>query len=429
MANFEIINLGCPKNLVDGEYLAGILTKKAFNLNNGKIVFLNTCAFISSAVSESKKHIKKLIKLKQKGEIDKICITGCLVQREKENILKEFPEVDFILSYDAIPYVDKVLSGELIPNTFHQPTYILDSKTPRLLSTKHYAYVKIGEGCSRKCTFCTIPQIRGKFRKRTLEDILKEISHIASQNIKEIILVAQDLTLYGKNLIKLVNALSRVKEIKWIRSFYLHPYGVATNPDIIKAMADSNFVPYFELPIQHISDEILTKMGRQGGKKSILKAIDIICSVFSNPSIRTEIIVGFPGEKDSHFAELLNFIEEAPFARIGVFPYHNEPNTPASLLPNQLPQKTIQERYSIASKVAFKKFTDFQKNLKEKVVEAIIEKIQNGYAQGRTIYDAPDIDGEIIIKNTSPEKLTEGNFISTKITRVLNNGTLIGTPL
>jgi len=428
MKTYKIVNLGCPKNIVDSEVIMGLLENANYKFSeNGKIVIINTCAFIESSVKESESEIEEYIQKKRNGEIEKLIVAGCLVQRKKQKLLEEFPDIDLIIGHDDIERIVDLIEDKLKPKIFENPRYIPNSNLPRIITTNYYAYVKIGEGCSRRCSFCTIPSIRGNFRSRPIEDIVNEIKILSKLNIKEIILVAQDFTLYGYDLygkcaiVDLIEELNKINEIDWFRVLYVHPYGIVKNENFIKLLANSKFVPYLEVPIQHINDRILKLMNRTGGKFAILKALEIIEKYLRNYTLRTEIIVGFPSETENEFNELIDFILDSPFSRIGVFPYYREFSTPSYDFENQIDESVKNERYEIAREVSFRKFLEFQKNLINKKIPVLIEDYERGYFYGRTIYDAPNVDGRVILKGSF--KL--GKIYEVEINNVNEEGDLI----
>jgi len=425
---YKIVNLGCPKNLVDSEIIMGLMENANYKFSeNGEIVIINTCSFIDSAIKESEDEIIEYIKKKKRGKIKKLVVAGCLVQRKKQYIIEKFPDIDLIVGHDDIPKIVDLIEGKAKPKVFENPRYVPKSEYPRIITTNYYAYVKIGEGCSRRCSFCTIPSIRGNFRSRPIEDIINEVKMLSDLNIREIVLVAQDFTLYGYDLygkcalIDLLKELNKIENIKWFRALYVHPYGIVKNEDFIKALNDSKFVPYLEVPIQHINDRILKLMNRTGGKYAIMKALEIINKYLNNWTLRTEIIVGFPSESEEEFYELMDFIMNSPFSRIGVFPYYREFPTPSYYLKEQIDEKIKNERYEIAREIAFRKFLEFQNSLINKHIDVLIEEYEKGYFYGRSIYDAPMVDGKVILKG----KFKLGEIYNVKIKEVNEEGDLI----
>ncbi|MEO0212885.1 MAG: 30S ribosomal protein S12 methylthiotransferase RimO [candidate division WOR-3 bacterium] len=428
MKTYKIVNLGCPKNLVDSEIIMGLLESSNYKFSNKPdIVIINTCGFINSAVKESEEEIENYIEKKKRGEIKKVIVAGCLVQREKQKIIEKFPDIDLIIGHDDIPNIVKLIENGIKPKIFENPRYVPNSNLPRIITTNYYAYVKIGEGCSRRCTFCTIPSIRGNFRSRPIEDIINEVKMLSELNIKEVVLVAQDFTLYGYDLynkcaiLELIEALNKIDSIKWYRILYVHPDGIVKNEEFIKELNNSKFLPYLEVPIQHINDRILKLMNRTGGKSSVLKALEIIDKYLKNYTLRTEIIVGFPSESEEEFDELMEFIMNSPFSRIGVFPYYREHSTPSYNFENQIDEDEKMRRYEIASEISFRKFLEFQKSLINKEIGILVENYERGYFYGRSIYDAPMVDGKVVLKG----KFKLGEIYNLKISDVNEEGDLI----
>ncbi|MCS7245320.1 MAG: 30S ribosomal protein S12 methylthiotransferase RimO [candidate division WOR-3 bacterium] len=425
---YKIVNLGCPKNLVDSEIIMGLMEGANYKFSeNPQIVIINTCGFLSSAIEESKAEILSYLEKKKKGKVEKVVVAGCLVQRKKNEILQELKDVDLFIGHDDIPNIVDLIEGRLKPRIFENPRYIPSSKLPRAITTNYYAYVKIGEGCSRRCSFCVIPSIRGNFRSRPIEDIVSEIKELARLNIKEVVLVAQDITLYGYDLygkfslLELIEEINKIDNISWFRLLYVHPYGISKNEEIVKNLANSKFVPYLELPIQHINDRILKLMNRSGGKRAILKALEIIDKYFKDYTLRTEIIVGFPSETNSEFEELMDFIENSLFSRIGVFPYYREEGTSSYYIDEQLDEETKNERYEIAREIAFRKFLEFQNSLVGRELDVLVEYYEKGYFYGRSVYDAPNVDGSVVLKGV----YKPGEIYKVNITSVNELGDLV----
>ncbi len=420
MKKFRIISLGCPKNLVDSEIIMGQMEEAGYEYSeDGEIVIINTCGFIHPAIEESEGEIREQLKRKARGEIEKVVIAGCLVQRKKEELLNLFPDADAVLGHDDIPHIVDIIEGKRKPRISQNPRYLPTLNLPRIVSTEHYAYVKIGEGCSRRCAFCTIPSIRGDFRSRGIEDIVEEAREIAEMGIEEIIVVAQDFTLYGLDIYgenrsaHLLEALNRIDGIKWIRIMYAHPHGIVKNPEIIDAMASlERVVPYIELPIQHISEKILRRMNRSGGKKAVMQALELIGEKLPDAAIRTEVIVGFPGEHQEDFEELVAFLEDSPFARIGVFPYYNEPGSASYHMDGQVDEREKELRYQIIRQVAEDRLMEFQRNLVGREIEFMVEGFENGWFRGRSIYDAPQVDAGIGTRRAlRPGKIHRGKVV------------------
>ncbi|RKZ02256.1 MAG: 30S ribosomal protein S12 methylthiotransferase RimO [Candidatus Hydrothermota bacterium] len=401
-----LISLGCPKARVDSEFFLGKLMDAGYEITtpeDADIVIINTCAFIKPAEDESAEEIKAWLKAKSAGRVQKVGVVGCLVERWRSRLLRRFPDLDFVLGTDEFDLIDTAIAQNIkqIRNT--PPQSVPSPKfLPRFLTTFPFAYVKIAEGCNRRCAFCTIPSIRGKHRFRPIEDILDEVASLATIGVKEIILVSQDLTLYPK-LYQLIQELESV-DVQWIRLLYLHPKGV--NKKLVDAMASNpKIVPYVELPIQHISDRILKLMGRAGGEKAVKKAVELLKTRIPEIFIRTEIIVGYPTETDSEFQELLDYIEEVGFERIGVFKFWSEKGTRASKIEPKIPQDLIDERFDVANTVASIIMEKAQLSLLHRPIQTIVDFKFEDAIYGRTIYDAPEIDFKVIFKNFRKVKL------------------------
>jgi len=428
-----IKTLGCPKNLVDTEIICGILKEKGYNLsgkiNNSDLVIINTCSFIKDAVEESIEEILSLAKLKKEGKIKHIIVTGCLPQRYIDNNLsQELPEVDAFLGVENLleinDIVERVLQGEQIYQVNRKPNFIYNHTTPRtILTPQHYTYIKISEGCQNNCSYCLIPKIRGNYRSRRMDDIIKEIKILsAKQNLAEVILIGQDTTLYGIDLYgkyKLAELLKEIsllelKELKWIRILYTHP--AHYNNELIEVIANYNKIcPYLDLPLQHISDRILKRMNRTTTKKNIISLISKLRKNISNLTLRTTFIVGFPGETDQDFEELLNFVKEVRFEKLGAFIFYKEEGTPAHKFSQQIPERIKKERLEKLMITQQKISKEINSSYQGKEVEVLVDETFSGESKiaiGRTEANAPDIDGKVIIKT---DKVEPGKFIKVNI--------------
>lgn len=421
----SLITLGCPKNLVDSETILGYLAKSNYTLSadwkNSDIVIINTCAFLKSAVREAEQWINKVIAYKKKGKVKKIIVAGCYPQQDSTTLLRKFPPIDSIIGIDNLSKIAKICVFESsAQNIKKNPEYIADYKTPRLVTTNHYAYLKIADGCDNFCTYCLIPQIRGRFRSRKINDIISEARNLAQKGIKEIILIAQDTTLYGKDiydrlsLAKLLKNLVRIKELQWLRILYTHP--AHWTDELIQVYQDHpQICRYIDLPLQHISDTVLKMMNRPYTRKQVEALIAKLRKI-PNLAIRTSFIVGFPGETEKDFQDLLSFVKAQKFAHLGCFSYSREKGTIAYNLPNQVPQKIKQERYAqimtAQQKISLKRMKKFiGKKIKVMIESKAVNK--NYEFIGRTEYDAPEIDGVVYVKNPN---LKIGDIIKVKIT-------------
>jgi len=405
--------LGCPKNLVDSEFLAFSLEKEGFDLvedeKEAEGIVITTCGFISSAEEESYERIREAIRRKKKGEIEFVAVGGCLIERRGE-LSKKFKGVDIFFKLEDFSKLGLILKGERREDVVGER---------KILTPFPYAYVKISEGCDRKCTFCTIPKIRGKHISRPIEVIVEEVRKIVSLGRKEIILVSQDSSLYGYDLYgryELPNLMRKLLEIggvEIIRVMYLNPVGV--NRDFISVLKDAGEkIPYLHIPIQHSSGKILELMGRPGGADGVRRAIEGLREEV-RVGIRTEIMVGFPYEDDKDFDELLRFLEKYKFERIAVFKYEKEDGTEAFYFP-QIDEDKKNERFEIATTFAHSEMERQQEKLLNREIEVIIDEVKP-YLKGRTIYDAPlvDLSAKIIGKK---EGLREGDIIRATVKSV-----------
>ncbi|MDW7987258.1 MAG: 30S ribosomal protein S12 methylthiotransferase RimO [candidate division WOR-3 bacterium] len=405
-----VISLGCPKNLVDSEVILGELAQEKYSLTskwfNADVVIINTCAFIRSAVREAEQWIKEVLAHKKLGKIRKVIITGCLVERYRQDLLKRFPEIDCIVSIDESFRINAVLKTsrkKLFIST--PPSRLLTSATPRIVTTNSFAYLKIADGCNNRCSYCLIPHLRGPFRSRSINDITEEATLLVNLGIKELILIAQDTTLYGKDLYhklmlpNLLNRLLGIKDVHWLRLLYTHPAHF-TDQLISLFHNAAKLCRYIDLPIQHVSDRILKLMNRKYTSRDLRKLLDKLHKI-PNIAIRSTVIVGFPSETEKEFQELLDFVKTAQFAHLGCFVYSQEKGTVAFKLPEQIPWKIKHERYKEVMKVQ-KNISQLRlKNFIGKELDVIIdEELKTGvYSyKGRTEFDAPEIDGTVYIK-------------------------------
>lgn len=423
------ISLGCDKNLVDSEVMLGILADRGFEMtdteDDADIIIINTCCFINDAKEESINTILEMAEYKKTGPCKALIVTGCLAQRYKQEIVDEIPEVDAVIGtskYDEIfDAVDQALKG----------SHFLDvddlDRLPsvpgkRILTTGgHYAHLKIAEGCDKHCTYCIIPKIRGNYRSVPMEQLLAEAASLAEQGVKELILVAQETTLYGmdlygkKSLHILLQELAKIKGIRWIRILYCYPEEIY--PELIETIKNEKKVcHYLDMPIQHASDAILKRMGRRTTKAQLKETVSLLRKEIPDIVLRTTLIAGFPGETQEQHEELMEFVDEMEFERLGVFAYSPEENTPAASMPDQIPEEIKEERrdaiLELQQEIAFDKAAD----MVGRTLYAMIEgKVADEPAYvARTYADSPDIDGYVFV-NTG-EMLMSGDFIKVKIT-------------
>ncbi|ABB14537.1 30S ribosomal protein S12 methylthiotransferase RimO [Carboxydothermus hydrogenoformans] len=422
---YFILSLGCTKNQADSEVIMGILESKGYvrslNPEESDLLIVNTCGFIAAAIEESIEEILNLVHLKKPGQ--KILVAGCLVQREGKELAKHLPEVDLFFTPREINNLDKLLAdlGENNKLVLSEPGFLNLEKKPRAKSNEVYRYIKIADGCDNRCTYCTIPAIRGKYTSRPLDDILEEIKDTLKQGIKEIILVAQDTTAYGIDLygeFKLVELLRKIGSIKgnfWVRLMYLYPDKIT--PELINEIKENpKVIKYVDVPLQHIHPEILKKMGRKGSSEEIISTLERLRKEIPDITIRTTFIVGFPGETEEQFNYLLDFVKKFKFNRLGAFPYYREKGTPAAKMKGQIPKKVKEQRYEKLMEVQQEISLNLNKALVGKKIPVIVEKKIRGenLYLGRTYMDAPEIDGIIEIK--AEKRLKKGQIINVLIT-------------
>lgn len=409
----NVITLGCSKNIYDSEVLMGQLKankKEVVHEDQGNIVVINTCGFIKNAKEESINTILDYVEKKKKGEIDKVYVTGCLSERYKSDLNKEIPDVDKYFGTTEMPNLLKELGAD----------YLHELIGERLTTTpKNYAYMKISEGCDRPCSFCAIPLMRGKHKSRPIDEILIEASKLAEKGVQELILIAQDLTYYGldlykrRNLAELLKSLVRVDGIQWIRLHYAFPTGFPLDVlEVIKS--EPKICNYIDMPLQHISDKILKSMRRGGSKEKINELIKKIRNKVPGIAIRTTIIVGYPGETESDFSLLKEWIKEIQFDRLGCFTYSHEENTHAYNLNDDVPEdikrKRANEIMDIQSQISW----ELNQKKIGKELSVIVDRKRGNYYVARTEFDSPDVDNEVLI-DARNLYLKVGDFVSAKI--------------
>ena len=427
------ISLGCDKNLVDTEVMLGLLASRGYEMTDDEteadIIVINTCCFIHDAKEESIQNILEMAEYKKQGKIRALIVTGCLAQRYRQEIIDEIPEVDELLgttAYDKIlDAVDAALAGEHSVMLSDLDALPLPD-TKRLVTTGgHFAYLKIAEGCDKHCTYCIIPKIRGNFRSVPMEHLLKEAQELADQGVKELILVAQETTLYGKDLYGekslhiLLKKLCKISGIRWIRILYCYPEEITD--ELIRVMKEEpKICHYLDLPIQHANDTILGRMGRRTSKQELVDIIGKLRSEIPDICLRTTLITGFPGETKEQHEELMEFVDEMEFDRLGVFTYSPEEDTPAAEMPDQIDEEVKLDRQAdlmeLQQEIAFDNAQDM---VGREVLVMIEGKVadENAYV-GRTYRDAPNVDGLIFI-NTD-EELLSGDFARVKVTGAID---------
>ncbi len=440
MYKVAFVSLGCDKNLVDSENMLGLLAKEGFYLtgeeHKADVLVVNTCCFIEDAKKESIEQILDVARFKQEGKCKALIVTGCMAQRYKEEILNEMPEVDAVVgttSYDKIASIaNKILSekGVKVVDFEHIDKQHLEN-LPRILTTAGYfAYVKIAEGCDNKCTYCIIPQLRGRFRSRKQAQIIKEIYTLAINGVTEVILIAQDTTKYGydlnssHNLVTLIREISKINQIEWIRIMYCYPENITD--ELINEMANNNKVcKYLDMPIQHSSDNILKQMARRSRNHELRNTIGKLRSAMPDIVLRTSLIVGFPNETEEDFNNLCNFVEDIKFDRLGVFSYSQEEGTVAAEFENQIDEDVKFKRKEVIMNLQQNISYDLMHQKIGKIMKVLIEgKISNEDVYvGRTYQDAPEIDSQVFVH--SEEELLSGDYVEVKITSA-NEYDLVG---
>ena len=432
MTNVGFVSLGCSKNLTDTEVMLKKLSDAGYGIvpdeTKADIIVVNTCGFIESAKQESIDSILDVAWLKQNGRLRGIVVTGCLAERYREQVMEEMPEVDAVLgtgSYDEIVAAIKAVDrGEKYASFKDKESAPLGGE--RLVTTPEYtAYLKIAEGCDNRCTYCAIPSIRGRLRSRKIEEIVAEAKDLEKIGVKELNLIAQDTSRYGLDLYgryalaELVRAITRETSIPWIRLLYCYPDKITD--DLIAEMRDNpRLLKYMDLPIQHISDKILSAMNRHGNAALIRDAVERVRRGIPGVTVRTTAIVGFPGETDDDFAELCAFVKEAKFDRFGAFAYSREEGTPAADFPDQIDEQTKQDRYDILMQTQLEISSELQKKKIGSTVTVLTEgyDVVAGTHYGRSAADAPDIDGKVYF--SAPVRVPEGTFVEVKITEALD---------
>ena len=427
------ISLGCDKNLVDTEKMLGLLGHEGYSFVDDEtvadIIVVNTCCFIGDAKEESINTILDMARMKEEGQCKALIVTGCLAQRYKEEITTEIPEVDAVLgttSYEEIAKAVKTALGGEKMHVFESIDAPVSPATDRLVTTGgHYAYLKIAEGCDKRCTYCIIPYLRGKFRSVPMEQLIHEAEELAEKGVKELILVAQETTLYGKDLYgekklpELLKRLAAIDGIQWIRLQYCYPEEI-TDELIETIKTEEKICNYLDIPIQHASDAILKRMGRRTNNAQLRELIAKLRREIPDIALRTTLISGFPGETEEDHEILMEFVDEMEFERLGVFAYSAEEDTPAYNFPNHVPDEVKEDRRAeimeLQQDIAFEK----SENMKGRVLEVMIEgKVadENAYV-GRTYMDSPNVDGLIFV-NTG-YSLMSGDFARVRVTGALD---------
>ena len=410
----NVITLGCSKNVYDSEVLMGQLkanNKEVVHEEEGNIVVINTCGFIANAKEESINTILEYVQKKEEGTIDKVFVTGCLSERYKPDLQKEIPSVDQYFGTTELPGLLKALEAD----------YKHELIGERLTTTpKNYAYLKIAEGCDRPCSFCAIPIMRGKHKSTPIENLVIESEKLAANGVKELILIAQDLTYYGldiykkRNLAELLKELIKVEGIEWIRLHYAFPTGFPL--DVLEVMSNEPKVcNYIDIPLQHISDSVLKSMKRGFGKEKINGLLKDFRERVPGMAIRTTLIVGYPGETEENFQELKQWVTDMRFDRLGCFTYSHEENTTAYLLDDDVPEEVKMQRANEIMEIQSQVSWELNQEKIGKEFKIVIDRKEGSYFVGRTQFDSPDVDNEVLI-NAEKDYIRTGDFATVKIT-------------
>jgi ribosomal protein S12 methylthiotransferase len=428
---YAFVSLGCPKNLVDSERMLGKLSQDGYTLvpeaDGADVVVINTCGFIEPARQESLGVIREMLALKDQGRVGRVVVAGCLAERKKDELLQEVPGVDAVVGVfgreDIVQMVDRAVSQGAEQRSLFRPAPVraLEDTARLRVTPRHYAYLKISEGCDRTCTFCAIPGMRGKHVTKPIEDVIREARELADDGVRELIIVAQDTTYYGLDLYgrvrlaELLRELDRIDGIEWIRILYAYP--IHFTPELIDTMATARkVIPYLDLPLQHISDRVLKRMQRRVRRQDTEELLARLRGAVPGLTLRTTFIVGFPGETDAEFEELADFVQAARFERLGVFPYSHEPGTPATKLDGHLSEdvkqtrrdRLMQAQQAIALEAAQKRVGT--------TLEAIIDgpdpEVPN-HLLARSHADAPEIDCLVRVRG---KNLQPGDIVDVKIT-------------
>jgi ribosomal protein S12 methylthiotransferase len=423
----SIISLGCSKNLVDSELILGTLVNSGHEIaseQDADVIIVNTCGFIGDAKKESLDTILEMSEYKKTGRCRSLVVTGCMVERYREELAREIPEVDAFWGTGNLLKINEILDNSGMKGAASKtgvktpPGTIYDPDSPRVMLTPgHTAFVKVSEGCSRTCTFCIIPKMRGLMKSRTPESIAGEIENLAAKGVREVNLIAQDMTSYGRDigtsLEGLLRELARIEDAKWLRLHYCYPWGFSDS--LVRLIAEEqSILPYIDMPLQHINDRMLTLMDRRTTTKKTREILNMLQDNIPDLTLRTTFIVGFPGETDEEFEELLDFVEETEFDRAGAFKYSREEGTPAGEMEDQIPEEIIDERYErlmeAQSDVSLRK----NRSLIGTIHEGFVEGTENGSYIARISSQAPEVDGFTYIERK--EKLDNGDLVRIKIT-------------
>jgi len=441
MAKVGFVSLGCPKNLVDSEVMLGLLSKSGHQItadqNEAEIIIVNTCGFIETAKQESIDTILEMADLKTTGACRRLVVAGCLVERYRREIQEQIPEVDAVVGTNEIPSILKAVAEEPVARPRKGRLYLYSDTDPRMLTTPRYtAYIKIAEGCDHPCSFCAIPAMRGRFRSRRPESVMREARSLVERGVKEINLIGQDTTMYGwdlghrTGLADLIRQLGRIEELRWVRFLYAYPNTIY--PDLLRAMGETEKAcKYIDLPLQHASSRILKPMKRGGSRVTLLRLLERIRRAVPGVAIRTTMIVGFPGETESDFEELKQFVEQAQFERLGAFAYSDEEQTPAYDLEGKVPESVKLERRESLMQLQ----KGISRGCNARLLKSQAAVLVEGPSpesdllwQGRLSTQAPDIDGVVYLNDGVDDNVRPGDIRETLITEAFDYD-LVGTVL
>jgi ribosomal protein S12 methylthiotransferase len=429
--NYAFISLGCPKNLVDSERMLGKLAQDGYTLqpdaDGADVVVINTCGFIEPARQESLSVIREMLALKEQGKVGAVVVAGCMAERQRDVLLEQVPEVDQIVGVfgreEIAQVVDRALSQSDEQRSLFRPAPVraLEDTARLRITPRHYAYLKISEGCDRLCTYCAIPKMRGKHITKPIEEIIREANELVADGVRELIIVAQDTTYYGMDLYgrtrltELLRELDRVDGLEWIRILYAYPEHISD--ELLDTLTSANkIIPYLDMPLQHINDRVLRRMIRRVDRSATEKLLNRLRSKWRDLAIRTTFIAGFPGETDAEFEELRQFVADFRFERVGVFPYSLEPGTPAEKLDAQIPEDVKKARVAaimeVQQQVAFDWATAQIGKEHPVIIDGPDPEFSN-HVRGRSYADTPDIDCSVRVKG---KNLRPGDFVKVKIT-------------
>ncbi len=440
-----VVSLGCPKNLVDTEVMLGHLKRAGHDVvpdGEARVVLVNTCGFIDRAKEESVEAILEQVERKRRGEIERIVVAGCMVQKYGRELAREIPEVDAFVGLDELELAPAAAAGlPTLPRFTDKPlaTRLYDESAPRILSRRRgYAYLKVGEGCDNPCTFCTIPQMRGRQRSRTIASLVAEAKGLAAQGVSELVLVSQDTTRYGEDLglgrsglSRLVEALLSETAFPWIRFLYAYPKTL--DESVLRLMAsERRFVPYVDIPLQHVSRPILSAMRRGGDGNAYLAMLSRMREIVPEIAVRTTFIVGFPGEGEAEFAELVRFVREAELDNVGAFTYSPEPGSASEPLGDPVPAEEKERRREFLLSVQQPISRARLRRLKGTTVPAIIEGLSEEteyLLEGRLRAQAPEIDGRLLVTDAGDRALAPGEVVRVRVENTFDydvTGTVLG---